>query len=301
MATGGTSELDIDPRCGFDDADAGASRSREASWLVGLALGGLAIEVIAGLTGLNFFARYRMTQPPPVWLSAIRVLALALMTAIVPVAVKRNQGLGLPGSPWLRDWLGTRRPMRDLRRLIKPALKFGLLYALAALALAFAGTHFHFVRHPPPIRLPIHPTVFEVLTLLLLGMMEAFGAAISEEIIFRVGFVALLASWIGRRWHDEWGRPAETAMWLAIASQAYLFGLIHILPGGVASRLYRGYSPIVAFFLPQTWAGFFLGIIYRREGLEASLLAHAFMDIIEPFLAGFVIGIEVAIIRARHH
>jgi membrane protease YdiL (CAAX protease family) len=227
--------------------------------------------------------------------------SLGLIIAIVPFAMKRNPRLNLPGAPWLRERLARFRPVRTLRTRIKPALKFGLILAIVVLALAFLGLHFQVIRNPPPIRIPLHPTLVEMIASLAVAMLIPIGAAVSEEIVFRVGILALLASWFRLRWPDRFGRPTELAMWLAIALQAYLFGIVHEVAGGIASKMFGGSPLISAFLLPQTWAGFLLGIIYRRQGLEAAILAHFFMDLIEVNLGGFVMGIQIGLARPGHH
>jgi len=81
--------------------------------------------------------------------------------------------------------------------------------------------------------------------------------------------------------------------WRATILQAYLFGLVHVFPGGNLSIIvWTSASPFIAALVaPQTWEGIVLGRLYLRRGLEAAIVAHIVLDlaIFSFLIAGLMI------------
>jgi membrane protease YdiL (CAAX protease family) len=111
------------------------------------------------------------------------------------------------------------------------------------------------------------------------GTSVAIAAAVSEEIQFRFvlfaifGWIALLMS------RDSRGHPGRRALWMVTIVQGYLFGLIHLAP--LAGTLFHSTWRLLlgGLVMPQTWEGVVFGRLYLRRGLEASIIAHASMDV----------------------
>ena len=78
---------------------------------------------------------------------------------------------------------------------------------------------------------------------------------------------------------DSRGHPGRRALWIVTLVQGYLFGLIHLVP--LAGTLFHSTPKLLlgALVMPQTWEGVVFGRLYLRRGLEASIIAHASMDV----------------------
>jgi membrane protease YdiL (CAAX protease family) len=78
---------------------------------------------------------------------------------------------------------------------------------------------------------------------------------------------------------DPRGHPGRRALWVVTLAQGYVFGLVHLAP--LAGTLFHS-TPrflIGGLLMPQTWEGVVFGRLYLRRGLEASIIAHASMDV----------------------
>ncbi len=62
-------------------------------------------------------------------------------------------------------------------------------------------------------------------------------------------------------------------------AQGYLFGLVHLAP--LAGTVFHSAPKFLigGLVMPQTWEGVVFGRLYLRRGLEASIIAHASMDV----------------------
>ena len=78
---------------------------------------------------------------------------------------------------------------------------------------------------------------------------------------------------------DSRGHPGRRALWVVTIAQGYLFGLIHLAP--LAGTMFHSTPKLLlgALVMPQTWEGVVFGRLYLRRGLEASIIAHASMDV----------------------
>ncbi len=111
------------------------------------------------------------------------------------------------------------------------------------------------------------------------GASVAIAAAVSEEIQFRFVLFAIFG-WIVRLMsRDARGHPGRRALWIVTIVQGYLFGLIHLAP--LAGTLFHSTWRLLlgGLVMPQTWEGVVFGRLYLRRGLEASIIAHASMDV----------------------
>jgi membrane protease YdiL (CAAX protease family) len=112
-----------------------------------------------------------------------------------------------------------------------------------------------------------------------IGALVAIAAAISEEIQFRMVLYALLG-WVARLIsRDSRGHPGRTALWIVTLLQGYAFGLVHLAPlaGALFHSTWR--LMLAGIVMPQTWEGVVFGRLYLHRGLEASIIAHASMDL----------------------
>ena len=113
----------------------------------------------------------------------------------------------------------------------------------------------------------------------LYGFLAAFSAGITEEVIFRLFGLSLLA-WLGAlAFKDSDGRPRLTVLWAANIILALAFGAAHL---STAASL--GW-PINALVITRTVmlnaiGGIVLGWLFWTFGLETAILAHFLGDVI---------------------
>jgi hypothetical protein len=125
--------------------------------------------------------------------------------------------------------------------------------------------------------------------------MAAIGAGLSEEIMFRLSAYAIFI-WLFRLVLSErTDRPSRTALWCATIMQGYAFGLVHLMLRPAILPKIRAPILMAGLAAPQAWAGIVLGRLYLRHGLEASMIAHAMMDLgLTMLLAGilYLVGLH---------
>jgi hypothetical protein len=96
---------------------------------------------------------------------------------------------------------------------------------------------------------------------------------------------------VRRRWRDHTTRDspsnAHREDWPRSHTRlhGYVFGLLHVLPGGVYARANYKRAFAAAFVRPQTLDGLYFGWLYLRLGLEASIIAHAAFDLTTLIIA----------------
>jgi membrane protease YdiL (CAAX protease family) len=247
---------------------------KETACLMAVAIAGVALELPLGL-GLK--AIFHFEAGRQLW----QFGAFAALTCTVPLAVKLNPKLGLPGAPLISaKFAGLPAPWR-FRGLIRIAFVYALAAAgigggvLAILVMAGAfhmpvGSHGAF---------PIADGAKMAGRLAVLGTIAAIGAGLSEEILFRLCLFTILAVLLRPIMHDRAGRPSRAALWCATIVQGYLFGLTHLIAGAPALLKMKMAMLIVAVALPQTWQGIVFGRLYLKRGLEAAMIAHTIMDV----------------------
>ena len=111
------------------------------------------------------------------------------------------------------------------------------------------------------------------------GLLASFSAGVTEEVVFRLFGVTLLA-WLGSLLsHDSEGRPTPTVFWIAIIVIAVAFGLAH-LPATAAIGLPLNAIVVTRAVVLNGTGGVAFGWLYWRRGLESAMLAHFSGDIV---------------------
>lgn len=263
---------------GAQEVRAAADRAawrRESALLVALAIAGAVLEypLAVAIRSVNGSEIGRVLPLFGVTL---------VLASMVPVALGINRGLGLPGAPLIAAKIAGREIHFSLRSLVRISIGYAILAAAAGggvlmiviVPLFLIGHGGARINLPSPPILTLAPG-----RIAIVGASVAIAAAVSEEIQFRLVLYAILG-WIARLIsHDSSGHPGRRALWIVTIAQGYLFGIVHLIPlGGVlfhsTSRLLIG-----GLLMPQTWEGVVFGRLYLRRGLEASMLAHASMDV----------------------
>jgi membrane protease YdiL (CAAX protease family) len=279
--------------------DLDARWRRESTILVVMAFVGAALELPLALVGIP-----NLHMPGRAAFLIWALSGAAALIVIVPIAVRLNPQLGLPGAPLLVSSLFHEEQPYGFWRVIRVGVIWGLglvaaLFLILLIILAIAlllphatSTHVTVPRFSRslPDSLPAPGPLAAA------ALLASFGAGVSEEILFRLGLIAVLARVGASLCRASGNRPAKSVLWTATILQAYLFGLVHVFPGGNLTIVFgtKANPFLEALLTPQTWEGLVLGRLYLRRGLEAAIVAHIVLD-----LTIFSI-LTVALVLMRH-
>jgi hypothetical protein len=252
-----------------------AARRRESALLAALAIAGAVIEYPLAFA-LKSLDRSELVRALP-FLGVTIVLA-----ALIPLSLRLSGELGLPGAPLIAAKFAGEKLHFSIRGLLRVSIGYAVLAAVAgASVLALVVVPLMLIQHGGPgLKLPKTPMLTVAPgRIAFVGTSVAIAAAVSEEIQFRFvlfaifGWIALLMS------RDSRGHPGRRALWMVTIVQGYLFGLIHLAP--LAGTLFHSTWRLLlgGLVMPQTWEGVVFGRLYLRRGLEASIIAHASMDV----------------------
>ncbi|HEY6300251.1 MAG TPA: CPBP family glutamic-type intramembrane protease [Candidatus Binatus sp.] len=266
---------------GFGDAPAvriaaeRAVRRRESALLAALAITGAIVEYPLAFA-LKSLDRSELVRALP-FLGVTIVLA-----ALIPLSLRLSGELGLPGAPLVAAKLAGEKLYFSIRSLLRVSIGYAFLAAIAGgSVLAMVIVPLMLIQHGGPgLTLPNTP----MLTLApgriaFVGASVAIAAAVSEEIQFRLVLFAIFGRIARLMSRDSRGHPGRRALWMVTLAQGYLFGLIHLAP--LAGTLFHSSWRLLlgGLVMPQTWEGVVFGRLYLRRGLEASIIAHASMDV----------------------
>jgi Type II CAAX prenyl endopeptidase Rce1-like len=265
---------------GPGEAQAGGRRAagrvawrREAVLLAALAITGGAIEYPLALA-LRSLSRSELVR-------ALPFLGITLVAAaLIPLVLGLNVRLGLPGAPLIAAKCAGEKLHFSIGSLIKVSFGYAILAALAgASVLALVLVPLLLIKHggvkiPNPPMLTVPPG-----RIAIVGALVAIAAAISEEIEFRMVLYAILGWFAHLISSDTRGHPGRRALWIVTIVQGYLFGLVHLAPLGGPLFHSTWRLMLAGLVMPQMWEGVVFGRLYLRRGLEASIIAHASMDL----------------------
>jgi hypothetical protein len=231
--------------------------------------------------GYGFIAIRHFSPGTDLGVSVEFIIMSAILIALIPLAVNINHRLDLLGGPLIIATLGREPQPYRWRDVVLG----GVLWAVILMIIGSVGIGFFlyffpsFIPKHPIYRMPIvKPSVW----LLCGAAISAFSAGVQEEILFRFVLIGVF-SWALISIQGKVGKqPSRGELWLATFMQAYCFGMAHVKPhfyltGGIAGL---GKLAIHPFVQPQTWTGIFLGWLYLSRGLETSMIAHIFLDLL---------------------
>jgi membrane protease YdiL (CAAX protease family) len=253
-----------------------AALRRQSALLAVLAIVGAVVEYPLALT-------LKSLDLPELGRSLPFLGVTVVLAALIPLALRLNGRLGLPGAPLLAAKIEGEKLHFSIRSLLRVSFGYALLAAIAgATVLAMLIVPLLLISRGAGggLKLPKMP-MLDVAPgrLAFVGALVAIAAAISEEIQFRLVLYAILG-WIARLVsRDSRGHPGRGALWIVTFAQGYAFGLIHLAP--LAGSMFHS-TPrflIGGLVMPQTWEGVVFGRLYLRRGLEASIIAHGSMDV----------------------
>jgi CAAX prenyl protease-like protein len=121
----------------------------------------------------------------------------------------------------------------------------------------------------------------------LYGFLASISAAITEETLYRLFGLSLLAWLGGFLLHDSDGRPKELVFWTANILFALGFGVMHLqkvsIMGWPINPLVITYTVVL-----NAIGGLAFGWLFWTFGLESAMLAHFFADVIMYTLIPFI-------------
>lgn len=118
--------------------------------------------------------------------------------------------------------------------------------------------------------------------LMMLYPLADIGAALSEEPIYRFGLMTTLIGVLSFARLGNSNPNRDAAFWIANIVQAAFFGFIHVQQGAVTSQV--GGIFFQTLISPPTWAGFTIGYVFRRWGIESAIVTHILADIFVPVM-----------------
>ncbi len=215
------------------------------------------------------------------FISNLVILGIA---SLVGLFTARKTGLGLP---FVEGWLG-KNPVRDqLKRAILTALVAGVMVSLLLIVIdvvvftpyleAATGVRDANMLNPDLKR--ASPEY---------GFLAAISAGITEEVVFRLLGVSVIAWLGGLIFKDAEGHPKSFVLWLAILVMGVLFGLAHLqTPAMMGWELSS--AAINRALVLNSIGGLVYGWMYWKRGLESAMLTHFSTDLVLHVLVPVVL------------
>jgi len=235
-------------------------------------LGALAIIPIA----IDLFGSVVPTaQAPPIPLPLLILIGvvqnLAMLAVMVFVGLKLGQKLDL-GAPLLEGWLAGNSVTNQWRASLRTSLKEGLITGIGlgvVLLIVLLGL--------VPL-LPNLPFVTVAKLAVWKRLLACLYGGLYEEILARLFLLTLIAWLANKALRKQNARLSPAAFWISNLVVAILFGLGH-LP---SASLVMPITPlVVAVALSLNGiAAVAFGVLYRKRGLEAAMIAHFTADFV---------------------
>jgi hypothetical protein len=212
-----------------------------------------------------------------------------LVNSILPLSLLGGIGLVLAnrvglGMPFIEAWVKRESGSYGFRQITALAWISAVVLVLLALFL-------HAVVFDPPLNALLEKTGIAIpeATAMppLYGFLAAISAGITEETLFRLFGLSLLAWLGGLLFHDSDGRPKLIVFWTANILFALTFGAAH-LPTEAAIGLPLNPLVITSTLVLNGIGGLVFGWLFWTFGLESAILAHILADIIRHSLIPLV-------------
>jgi CAAX prenyl protease-like protein len=218
------------------------------------------------------------------------ILPLSLLGGIGLVLANR---IGL-GMPFVERWSKHEPVSCRFRQITAVAW-------ISAVSLVLLAMFLHIVVFDPPLNALLEKMGIaipkQVDTPPLYGFLASISAGITEEILFRLFGLSLLAWLGGLLFHDSDGRPKPVVFWAANILFALAFGAAH-LPTEASIGLPINPLVVISTLVLNGIGGLVFGWLFWTFGLESAMLAHFFADAIKLALIPLVSMHEGEI--ARH-
>ena len=212
-----------------------------------------------------------------------RLINILLISVLGGLGLLLANRIGL-GMPFVEAWFN-REPI---------AYRFRQITAIAwisAVVLVVLAIFLHTVVFDPPLNAVLEQLGVtipeEANTPPLYGLLAAISAGITEETLFRLFGLSLLAWLVGLLFHDSDGRPKPIVFWTANILFALAFGAAH-LPAEAAIGLPLNPLVITSTLVLNGIGGLIFGWLFCTFGLESAVLAHILADIVRHSLIPFI-------------
>jgi hypothetical protein len=221
----------------------------------------------------SFQAAFINLPPPtPAWVAVINGFANAVVFGGLGLLLASRIGLGMP---FVEHWARRLPPPGRFAEIVAIAgiAGFGIGGSLLLLDIGLFGRAMASMFEQfeiDPYALQIHPVA---------GVLGVTSAGVSEETVFRL-FVLSLIAWLGAFvFSNEEGRPKPGVLWTATVLAALAFGAAH-LPLARALGWPLDSMVITRVLLLNGIAGIVFGWLYWSHGLESAMLAHFFTGVV---------------------
>lgn len=205
-----------------------------------------------------------------------RLIYILLFTVLGGIGLVLANRIGL-GMPFVEGWVKREAVFFRFRHITGVAW-------ITAVVLVLLSLFLHTVVFDPPLEATLEKMGItvpkEVDTPPLYGFLAAISAGITEEILFRLFGLSLLAWLGGWLFHDSNRRPKPIMLWTANILFAVAFGAAH-LPTIAAMGLPINPLVITSTLVLNGIGGFLFGWLFLTFGLESAILAHFFADLIK--------------------
>lgn len=215
-------------------------------------------------------------EPGQGWLLVLQILVSVLIYGLlagIGLLLATRIGLGLP---FVESWLEKNPIEARFRDVLSVAILVGVVVGIVIIGLdkfGFSGQVAATIEELGiSISENIKPPAWQ-------GLLAAFSAGVTEEVIFRLFGLTLLA-WLGSFIsRDSEGRPSLLVFWIANILIAVSFGLAH-LPATAAVGLPLNTLIISRAIILNGIGGLAFGWLYWTLGLESAIIAHFSADIV---------------------
>jgi hypothetical protein len=206
----------------------------------------------------------------PLPLSTILILSivqsLILYSIVICIGLRLSKTVGLH-IPILEAYIAKQKIPSTITSYIVPSLALGVIVGIVIILLDSV-----FIRLGVDIAEQISVPIRQ-------GFLASFYGAIGEEIMMRLFFMSLIV-WICSKLFasKKTITRINITMWWAIILAALLFGIGHLPATAIITAL----TPLVIFralLLNGIW-GIVFGRLYWKRGLEFSMIAHFWADIV---------------------
>lgn len=185
------------------------------------------------------------------------------------LALARKTGLG---APVLESWLSGKSIGADLKAMLPASILAGCAVGIAIPVLDMAFKPY----------IPVVQSSTPVETAAYQGLLAAFYGAINEELFMRLLCLSFFVWLLGGGWSRQQLQPGAFSLWSANILAALLFGIGH-LPTAYAIMPHTAVVVLRVIIL-NAIGGIVFGYLYLKKGLESSITAHFFTDLISHVL-----------------
>ena len=208
-----------------------------------------------------------------------------LINSILPLVLLGGIGLALAnriglGVPFVESWTKREPSLYRSRDIVAIAW-------ITAVALVLSSIFLHSVIFDPPLHEMLEKLGIAVPDAAQIppvyGFLAAISAGITEETLFRLFGLSLLACLGGLLLHDSNGRPKPIIFWIANVLFALAFGVAH-LPAQATIGLPLNPLVVTATLVLNGIGGLVFGWLFFTFGLESAILAHILADIVRHSL-----------------